>query len=85
MIERLSEERLEKIRQLFMNPRPGSKVEEAKEFGIDLTFGQLKKTPQERVDNLQSAIRGLEEFARAGAEMRRKKHDRVRTGNQSSN
>lgn len=79
MIERLSEERLKKIQKLILNPRPGSKVAAATEFGIDLTltFGQLKKTPQERVDDAQSAMRGLEEFARAGAEMRMKKYGRV--------
>lgn len=79
MIERLSEERLKKIQQLILNPRPGSKVAAATEFGIDLTltYGQLRKTPQERVEDLQSAMRGLEEFARAGAEMRRKKYGRV--------
>ncbi len=79
MIERLSEERLEKIRQLIMNPRPGSKVAAAAEFGIDLTltFGQLKKTPQERVDDAQSAMRGFEEFARVGAEMRKRKYGRI--------
>ncbi len=75
MIERLSEERLEKIRQLIMNPRPGSKVAAAAAFGIDLTltYGQLKKTPQERVEDQQSAMRSLEEFARAGAELRKQK------------
>jgi len=79
MREKLSEQRLEKIRQLLMNPRPGSKVAAALEFGIDLTltFGQLKKTPQERIDDLQSAMRGLEEFARAGAEMRKRNNGRV--------
>jgi hypothetical protein len=77
MIERLSEERLEKIRQLIMHPRPGSKVAAAKEFGIDLTltFGQLKKTPHERLEDLQSAMKGLEEFARAGAEMRKRRNN----------
>lgn len=76
MIERPSEERLEKIRQLILNPRPGSKVAAATEFGIDLTLtlGQLRKTPQERVDDAQSAMRGLEEFARAGTEMRKRKN-----------
>lgn len=64
MIERLSEERLRKIQQLILNPRPGSKVAAATEFGIDLTltFGQLKKTPQERVEDQQSAMRSLEGF-----------------------
>ena len=79
MIERLSKERLEKIRQLFMNPRPGSKVAAAKEFGIDLTltFGQLKKTPQERVDHQQSAMRSLEEFRRQVKESRERRNGRV--------
>ncbi len=79
MIERLSKERLEKIRQLIMNPRPGSKVAAATEFGIDLTltFGQLQKTPQERVDDAQSAMRSLEEFRRQIKESRERKNDRL--------
>ncbi|MBA2493677.1 MAG: hypothetical protein H0V31_03140 [Acidobacteria bacterium] len=74
-MEKLSEERLEKIRQLIMNPRPGSKVAAALEFGIDLTltFGQLKKTPQQRVDDLQSIMRSFEEIARARTELRKRK------------
>ena len=79
MIERLSEERLERIRQLIMNPRPGSKVAAATEFGIDLTltFGQLKKTPQERVDYAQSAMRSLEEFRRQVKESRKRTNGRI--------
>jgi len=79
MIERLSKERLEKIRQLIMNPRQGSKVAAATEFGIDLTltFGQLKKTPQERVESQQSAMRSLEEFRRQIKESRKRKNGRV--------
>ncbi len=44
-MEKLNEKRLEKIGELIRNPRPGSKVAAAKEFGIDLTltFEQLKK------------------------------------------
>ena len=79
MTEKLSEERLEKIRRLITNPRPGSKVAAAIEFGIDLTLtlGQLRKTPQERLESQQSAMRGLEELARAGAEMRKRNNGRV--------
>jgi hypothetical protein len=79
MIERLSKERLEKIRQLIMNPRPGSKVAAAKEFGIDLTltFGQLKKTPQERVEYAQSAMRSLEQFRQEVKKSRERKNGRV--------
>jgi hypothetical protein len=79
MIERLSEERLEKIRELIMNPRPGSKVAAAKEFGIDLTLtlGQLRKTPQERVEHQQAAMRSLEEFKRQTAHIRKRNDGRI--------
>ena len=79
MIERLNEERLEKIRRLIINPRPGSKVAAATEFGIDLTLtlGQLRKTPQERVEHAQSAMRSLEDFRREVEKSRRRKNDRV--------
>ena len=75
MIERLSEERLKKIQELILNPRPGSKVAAATEFGIDLTltYGQLKKTPQERVEDQQSAMRGLEDFRREVQKSRERK------------
>lgn len=65
-MEKFSEKRLRKIGELFANPRPGSKVAAAKEFGIDLTltYEQLMKTPQQRVNDLQSAMRSLEEFVR---------------------
>jgi pantoate kinase len=78
-MEKFSKERLKKIGELFKNPRPGSKIAAAKEFGIDLTltFEQLKKTPQERIDDQQGAMRGLEEFTRAGAELRKRKSGRV--------
>ncbi|HRJ87764.1 MAG: hypothetical protein JNK51_13825 [Blastocatellia bacterium] len=43
----------------LLNPRPGSKIAEARDFGIDLTLivGKLRKTPQQRIDDLQSAMR----------------------------
>ncbi len=79
MMEKLSKERLEKIRRLIVNPRPGSKVAAATEFGIDLTLtlGQLRKTLQERVEHQQSAMRSLEEFRRQVKESRKRKNDRV--------
>jgi hypothetical protein len=62
-----------------MNPRPGSKVAAAKEFGIDLTLtlGQLKKTPQERVEYAQSAMRSLEQFRQEVKKSRERKNGRV--------
>lgn len=43
----------------LLNPTPGSKIAEAAEFGIDLTLtvAQLRKTPQERIDDLQAAMK----------------------------
>lgn len=78
-MEKLSEERLKKIGELFRNPPPGSKIAAAKEFGIDLTltFEQLKKTPQQRVDYLQSAMRSLEEFRQQAEEWRKQDSGRI--------
>jgi hypothetical protein len=54
------------------NPPPGSRVEAAREFGIDLTLliERLRRTPEERVRDLQQAIRGLESM-RGAARKRR--------------
>jgi hypothetical protein len=43
----------------LLNPRPGSKVAAAKEFGIDLTLTlkNLRLTPQQRIDQLQEVMR----------------------------
>lgn len=51
----------------LMNPRQGSKIAAAKEFGIDLTLtaSQLHLTPQQRIDNLQSGMKFLAELDRA--------------------
>ena len=46
----------------LLHPRPGSRIEAAREYGIDLTLlvERLRLTPEERVRDLQTAIRGLE-------------------------
>ncbi|HXH70322.1 MAG TPA: hypothetical protein VNI60_08335 [Pyrinomonadaceae bacterium] len=78
-MEKFDRKRLERIGELFKNPRPGSKIAAAQEFGIDLTltFEQLKKTPQERVDYLQSAMKSLEEFRRQAKEWRKQNGGRI--------
>lgn len=50
----------------LLNPRPGSKIAAAKEFGIDLTLliRQLRMTPQERIDELQQEMISMERFER---------------------
>lgn len=51
----------------LLNPRPGSKIAEARDFGIDLTLtvSQLRLTPQQRIDNLQASMKFLAELDRA--------------------
>ncbi len=51
----------------LLNPRPGSKIAAAKEFGIDLTLivSKLRKTPQQRIDDLQSVMRFFVELDKA--------------------
>jgi hypothetical protein len=51
----------------LLNPRPGSKIAEARDFGIDLTLvvERLRQTPQERIENLQSSMKFFEELNRA--------------------
>ncbi len=46
------------------NPPPGSRIAVARDFGIDLTLliERLRKTPEERVRDLQQAIEGLEKI-----------------------
>jgi hypothetical protein len=59
-VKRTPEEKL-------LNPRPGSKIAAAKEFGIDLTLlvAKLRKSPQERIDELQSGMKFLAELETA--------------------
>ena len=46
----------------ILNPAPGSRIEAERIHGIDLTLliERLRKTPGERVSDLQQAMRGLE-------------------------
>ena len=63
------------IEERLLNPKPGSKIAAAKEFGIDLTLllRQLRLTPQQRLDELQSAMESMEGLKKA-----RKKFKEIR-------
>jgi len=63
----------------LLNPRPGSKIAAAKEFGIDLslTASQLRKTPQERLDDLQASMEFMSELDNA-RKLRRSRNSRTR-------
>lgn len=53
-----TERAIERLR----NPKPGSKIWEAREYGVDLTLlmNRLRETPEERTRNLQSLLRDWE-------------------------
>jgi hypothetical protein len=57
------------VEEHLLNPPPGSAAARARDFGIDLTLTvqRLRLTPEERLDDLQRAMRDLEE-ARKTAE-----------------
>ncbi|OLE52173.1 MAG: hypothetical protein AUG51_19660 [Acidobacteria bacterium 13_1_20CM_3_53_8] len=52
------------------NPLPGSRIEAARDFGIDLTLliERLRKTPEERVRDLQHTIEALEKIRGSGSQ-----------------
>ena len=68
------------IEERLLNPKPGSKIAAAKEFGIDLTLlvENLRLTPDQRVRNLQSAMYGVEELLKA-SKQRKNQNDTTRT------
>jgi len=51
----------------LLNPRPGSRIAEARDYGIDLTLivENLKLTPEQRLEKLQQAMTGFDELRRA--------------------
>ena len=62
------------VEEHLLNPPPGSAAARAREFGIDLTLliGRLRLTPEERLDDLQRAMRDLEEARRTATPFLRK-------------
>jgi len=58
----LTPEEFERAAERLRNPKPGSKIEAAKKYGIDLTLliEQLRRTSEERLQKLESATKSLE-------------------------
>ena len=56
-MKRTAEEKL-------LNPRPGSQIAAARDFGIDLTLllENLRLTPEQRLEKLQHAMNSFEEL-----------------------
>ena len=50
----------------LLNPRPGSKIAEARDFGSDLTqiVENLRLSPEKRIEKLQNAMIGFEDVLR---------------------
>ena len=55
------------VEEHLLNPPPGSAAARARDFGIDLTLliQRLKRTPQERLDDLQRVMRSFEEVRKS--------------------
>lgn len=54
-------------RERLLNPKPGSKIAEARDFGIDLTMlaENLRYTPAERIKRNDQAANSMLKFAEA--------------------
>jgi hypothetical protein len=57
----LTPEEFERAAEKLRNPAPGSRIEAAQKYGIDLTLliEQLRLTPDQRVRTLEAATKSL--------------------------
>jgi hypothetical protein len=69
----LTPEQLARAEQRLRHPAPGSKIEAAQKFGIDLTLmiGKLRLSPAERVRKMHEATEAAAQVR--GAARRRRK------------
>lgn len=60
-------------REKLLNPEPGSKIEHARDFGIDLTLliENLRLTPAERIKKNDALINDLMKFEAAVTKAKR--------------
>lgn len=66
-------EEQKRLYELVQNPPPGSKIEAAKQYGVDLTLNlrRLAMTPTERVQEMEAALELVHELQRAAATLKR--------------
>jgi len=64
-------EEQKRLYELVQNPPPGSKIEAAKKYGVDLTLNlrRLSLTPTERAQDMESALKLVYELQRAWAQI----------------
>jgi hypothetical protein len=60
----LTGERLARAEERLRNPAPGSRIEAARDYGIDLTLliYQLRRTPEERLRKLEGIANDCQEI-----------------------
>ena len=68
MLRALTAEQLARAEYRLLHPEPGSRIEAAKKYGVDLTLlvEQLRLTPEERGRKLESASEALAKLRFAG-------------------
>lgn len=56
----------------LLNPKPGSRIAAARDYGIDLTLivENLRLTPEKRIEKLQEAMIGFGELRRSAKRIR---------------
>lgn len=56
----------------LLNPKPGSRIAEARDFGIDLTqvVENLRLSPEQRIARLQQAMYSFEELRKSSKRIR---------------
>ena len=71
----LTAEQFARAQERLLQPLPGSRIEAARQFGIDLTLlvEQLRLTPEERARRLESASTAIEKVR----EIARRRSDTV--------
>ena len=64
-------EEQKRLYELVQNPPPGSKIEAAKQYGVDLTLNlrRLRLTPTERAQEMDRALELVCELQRAWAQI----------------
>ena len=67
----MTEEEKKRLYELVQNPPPGSKIEAAKNYGVDLTLNlrSLALTPTERAEDMEGALELVYELERARAQI----------------
>jgi hypothetical protein len=68
----MTSEEQQRLWDLIQNPPPGSKIEAARAYGIDLTLNlrSLQLTPTERAEAMNSALEFAQEMRNAGQKLR---------------